>query len=397
MELSAGQRLQYLDLIRGIAVLGLVLMNVTHMGMFELGYVQHVPPLLTDQVVTVLNALLFDGRFRSLFCLLFGIGLYLQYQSYQRQQLDPRQILKTRLNWLLCFGFIHCVFIWPGDILIFYALCGFVLLRYLDTSHQVLLRKGIWWFVLGIGIFLGEVALSAHFSEPVLRSSNDFTESYQTLMEPYWQYAGFNFAIALIYVFTFPLLSMFYLTGVMMIGLALFKSGKLQSGFETQQTRVLWSVTVLVSLIEVVTFLLVPQYSEYFVGVPGAIAGLTMALLIWHYVIVLKLAERSTFLIQALKRSGTLAFTLYIGQSIILVTLLRFLYPQWHLYFSLANYLALAILIIALQLVFAFAYKSRFKQGPLESLWRRLVARRIDKLNKSLADKIDQARGSHSA
>lgn len=92
------ERLAYLDFLRGFAVLGLLLMNAPFMGLIEFGYVAHQPVVISDYVIAVANSLLLDGRFRSLFCLLFGIGIYLQYCSFARKGYAVNDTLLSRLN-----------------------------------------------------------------------------------------------------------------------------------------------------------------------------------------------------------------------------------------------------------------------------------------------------------
>ena len=77
-----------------------------------------------------------------------------------------------------------------------------------------------------------------------------------------------------------------------------------------------------------------------------------------------------------------MAFTLYIMQSVVLVALFRFIYPQWNLYFNKTNYLTLAAIVIVAQMILAYVYKSSGRQGPLEYFWRRLVAVKIKQVQK---------------
>lgn len=379
---TQGQRLAYLDFLRGVAVLGLVLMNITFMGMFEIGYVDFAPQFTSDKVIGAVESLFFDGRFRSLFCLLFAIGLYLQSQSYLNKKLDVKSVLSSRMTWLLCFGFIHCVFIWPGDILILYSLSGFYLLNKLQWDADKLIKRGAVFFAIGVVILAIEVAATAYFDEGMTRSSADFEQSFNNLKGPYWQYMVFNAFVALIYIVTFPLLSLFYICGVMMLGLGLFKSGKLKTGFSNKEVVSLLLVTLIFSVADIMSSQMWPSIGNYGAGVFGYVSGLAMALLIWHFVLVWDVANKTNVFVEAVKRAGSMAFTLYIMQSILLVGLFRFAYPQWNLYFNKANYLTVCAIAIVAQLIIAYAYKSTGKQGPLEYLWRQLVLAKIRDLQQ---------------
>ncbi|MFA3773350.1 hypothetical protein ACEG26_24170, partial [Salmonella enterica] len=74
-----------------------------------------------------LQSLLFESRFMSIFSLLFGVGLYIQYQSALAKNLPVQARLSSRLRWLLLFGLLHGFLLFEGDILTLYACCGFLL------------------------------------------------------------------------------------------------------------------------------------------------------------------------------------------------------------------------------------------------------------------------------
>ena len=91
-----------MDFIRGVAVLGLVYMNAYAFGIFEYGYSSLTNPPVSDSIIHTLSSVFVDGRFRTLFSLLFGAGLYIQWQRY-KSELQ----LKSRLSWLILFGLAH--------------------------------------------------------------------------------------------------------------------------------------------------------------------------------------------------------------------------------------------------------------------------------------------------
>lgn len=375
MSTAQGTRIVSLDFLRGIAVLGLLLMNIVSMGAVEIGYVRFEPDLLSDKIIAGIQVALFDGRFRSLFCILFAIGLYLQSLSYQRDQLNSYVILKSRIHWLLIFGLIHCIFIWPGDILILYALTGLYIVSKLDWPAEKLLKRGFIFFVIGMVILVAEVLFLT--DAPLTRGEEAYQELLSGVHEGYLYYLILNAFLAVIYIVTFPILSLFYFAGVMFLGLGLYKSGRLQQGFNRKEVNSLVILTLLFSIVDV--YWAVKGLHPEMRGVIGSASGLTMALLIWHIVIKSNLAERMGWLSQALQRTGRMAFTSYILQSIVMVSLFRFIYPQWIESFSLIDYMQVAACFIIFNLVFAYYYFDVFKQGPLEKLWRYLVNKTYNK------------------
>lgn len=114
-----------IDALRGIAILGILFMNIPFHANMHLGYIPFDPMLESDRLIALFYSKFADGRFRTLLCILFGAGLAIQYESCKRKEIDTSIFLKFRLNWLLFFGFIHGVFIFGGDILMLYSLAGF--------------------------------------------------------------------------------------------------------------------------------------------------------------------------------------------------------------------------------------------------------------------------------
>lgn len=379
MSTQHNTRLTYLDFIRGIAVLGLLIMNLPHMGVAELGYLSFSPDLISDTIVRSINSLLFDGRFRSLFCLLFGIGLYLQYQSYERKGLNPYLVLKSRLHWLFVFGLLHGVLIWPGDILMAYALCGRVILSRLALPSEALIQKGIKWVITGF-VLTSVFAWSIAGLEPeVVRESEQHLAALALAQSGYFAEVHSNFMIMVAYILTFPILFLPSLGGVMLIGVGLFKSGLLQNGFSKSQVIKLVLFTLAISLIDVYLINVHLTTWEMLENLLGALSGLTMALLIWHGVIKSKIHQSDNFLVNAFRNVGQMALSFYLFQSIIGTLLLKVWFPHWLVNFTLVDYFAVTIGLMLIQLILASLYKPLFKQGPLEYIWRKLVFRKAER------------------
>jgi len=372
---SGHERLAYIDFLRGVAVLGLLLLNAPFMGLIEFGYAPTEPVAQSDYVVATINSLFLDGRFRSLFCLLFGIGIYLQYSSYARKGYIPKNILMSRLQWLLAFGIAHCTFIWTGDILILYALSGFFLLKRMEWSAEQQFKKGLMFFAIGMLITFAEVGAMVLWDESMVRGSDSFNDAYASLSQPYYETVITGLFMAVVYVISFPLLSLFYLCGVMLIGIGLFRLGKLQTGFDKYELKVLWLVTILFSLFSVFSLFYDFGFWQFFTLAFSSISGLSMALLIWHFVITSELYSNNGWLVSSIRKVGTMALSFYILQSLVFTTLLRYLMPELILNSSLYIYSLMALAFVVVQLVLASVYKQCFNQGPLEYIWRRLANR----------------------
>ncbi|MXP40801.1 DUF418 domain-containing protein [Altererythrobacter soli] len=129
MASTASERILTLDVIRGIAVMGIFSVNVVGMGMIERAY--FYPPDYGfdspgDRVVWALNAIFVDGRFRSLFSILFGASLTVVVERAVAAGKQGWQVHYPRMIVLLIFGLAHYYLLWWGDILANYALVGMV-------------------------------------------------------------------------------------------------------------------------------------------------------------------------------------------------------------------------------------------------------------------------------
>lgn len=155
-------RNRFIDSVRGFALLGLSLTNLFFMANFSYGYIPPVDKELLEQGLSFLATVMADGRFRTLFCLVFGAALMIQYKQH-KQSAHCLFHIKTRLCVLAVFGILHGYLLWPGDILLNYALSGLLALMWLDSKHR-LYAAGL-LSVLPVGLL---VVLSYLVREPAI-------------------------------------------------------------------------------------------------------------------------------------------------------------------------------------------------------------------------------------
>lgn len=144
---GTSERLEELDVLRGVALFGVFLMNMV--GFCGPGVMATEGQLLSlrtaelDTLVYEVVFWLFSDKANSLFAFLFGLGFYLQLQRAEARGADFASIYARRLTALLCFGVAHMFLLWTWDILHLYALTGFALLALRRASNRVLLIGGI--------------------------------------------------------------------------------------------------------------------------------------------------------------------------------------------------------------------------------------------------------------
>lgn len=147
-------RLPTLDCVRGLALLGMLVMNSSLYSVVASHHPEQVYPIQVDQAgsyatIQFFLLLFVDGPFANLFSFGFGIGVYLMGEHAKREGLDTDRILKRGLWVLFGFGLVHGVVGGLGDLLHVYALLGFSLLYFRNQSVSLLLR-----WIVGLILFV---------------------------------------------------------------------------------------------------------------------------------------------------------------------------------------------------------------------------------------------------
>ena len=161
---AVSERIQSLDVLRGFALLGILLLNILGFGLHTAGYFNPLIALGETETSRLLNLgawgsvnVLFEGAMRCLFSMLFGAGVVL-FTSGARAKAGSLHY--KRNFWLLVFGaFDAFVLLWTGDILMVYAVSGAILYFLRNLSPRTLLIIGAVLIVL-IGGFYGVAAYS---------------------------------------------------------------------------------------------------------------------------------------------------------------------------------------------------------------------------------------------
>lgn len=141
---QANERETFMDVLRGFAILGIFIANLGSGLSWYSEEANLTGPLLIpgwDHKMTFLHHMFIEGKFYSIFSLLFGWGIALQIKKGMEKGADAIPTIKRRLLFMLLLGFIHLM-IWPGDIVFFYALLGFLLLPLTKFSNKTLLITG---------------------------------------------------------------------------------------------------------------------------------------------------------------------------------------------------------------------------------------------------------------
>lgn len=365
-------RIQSIDVLRGIAILGILLMNIYFHGIMSLGYVPFDITPQSDILVDTFNAIFADGRFRTLFCILFGAGLAIQVKSCEKKGFNYQDFLKSRLNWLMIFGIIHGVFIFGGDILFLYAVCALLIIKKLTLPTRDLFRKAKKWLIIGTVLnilFSGLAAFAAGLEPEMLRGSDAFLEEYNSWMGNYGYQVTIQAIFAAFLVISSPLWVFWQVAGLMLLGVYFYRTGFFKRGLTASQFKTFALAAAALTGFDIFMRLSYFGAGSEMSSLLASISAIFMSILYIHGVIYL--LKNNHRWIEIFKAPGRMAFTLYIMQSVVLAVLLRWVFPEVHLTATMIDYFAMALGFILFQLVLANWYLSRFKQGPLEALWRK--------------------------
>jgi uncharacterized protein len=171
---TGAERVDVLDVMRGIAVLGILLVNVDSF----IGYGFDLPGA-ADSAAAGFNDLagflvefLVQGKFYCLFSFLFGVGFSVFIQRASARGHDGIALFKRRLIGLLLIGVVHTCLIWYGDILTSYALIGFGLIPFLRRDDRAVLRAAALWLASPVAFYLVMLALARLAAPPAAQTSD---------------------------------------------------------------------------------------------------------------------------------------------------------------------------------------------------------------------------------
>jgi uncharacterized protein len=386
------ERIVSIDLLRGFAVLGILVMNIQHFSMPTAAYIN--PTAYGDlegvnRWIWIFSHLLASEKFMSIFSMLFGVGVLIFTRRAEHKGLNSAALHYRRMGWLLLFGMMHGYLLWTGDILVSYGLCGMLVFLFRNYRPAILIRIAFAFFLVPLLLELffawsmpgwpGEVVQSTMESwKPGTKIIEHHLEVYRSgwveqmelrvpgtifmqtryfIMQPFWR-----------------------VMAMMLLGMSLYKwqllSGGRSSSFYLKMALIGLICGYLLSGLGVFlnfrnnwtlefSMFLGSQFN--YVGSVGVTLG---------YTALLMLLSRSPDL-KGMKNLfsavGRMAFTNYILMTLI-CTLLFYghgagLYGSVERKFQLLIVLAIWILI----LIFSSLWLKRFRFGPLERLWRSLT------------------------
>lgn len=392
---QASERIEVMDALRGFALLGILLMNIEGFAGPLMASTSGTDPNLQggNRAVDWLIYVLVQGKFMPLFSLLFGMGFALMLQRAEARGQSVTGTYARRLLALLGIGIVHAVLIWAGDVLISYALMGFVmLLLFARTRASRLWKWAIACAAALVGLTLlfglmmqfagsvpeGKAMLDAQAKQA---AENILAERQAYGSGSYLDATRQRTADTLMMLGALPLFSLMVLV-MFLIGAWLVRAGIMRdTAAHAPLFRKLLLTGLLVGLpLMLVSATVMPHvdharffFAEAWWMAVAMIAGILMSLGYASAIVLAMQRPAWRKRLAWLAPAGRMALTNYLVQSVA-CTLIFYGYglglfeqlPRaWQPLF--------VVLLFAAQLFFSRWWLSRFRFGPMEWLWRWLT------------------------
>lgn len=152
---KTNERYIILDALRGFAIMGICLANYPEFSLYTFQSAERVAAMPTagiDRVLRYLLCIFVDGKFYTIFSLLFGIGFSIIISHARAKGKSGTALFYRRMLLLAAIGFVHLMFIWSGDILMLYALLGMLLPLCTRLGDRALLAAAAFFLVLPVAV-----------------------------------------------------------------------------------------------------------------------------------------------------------------------------------------------------------------------------------------------------
>jgi uncharacterized protein len=247
---TPSERIVPLDVLRGVALLGILLMNIRYFSMIGAAYDN--PTAYGDlhganYAVWYVTALLADTKFMAIFSMLFGAGIVLMAQRQEKAGRPPWRVHLRRMLVLLAFGVAHAWLLWAGDILYTYALCGLAVFWFRHASPRSQILLGL--LVLTVGSVLPHLAYQSGGARVDLEffrpSEEEVKKEVAALQGNWWRQCDYRWPAALyLETIDFAMFLAWRAGGLMLVGMAFFRLGL----FNATHTRGLYVALLLVGI-----------------------------------------------------------------------------------------------------------------------------------------------------
>lgn len=378
-----------LDVIRGVAILGILIMNIQNFSMVGQAYIN--PTAYGDLTginkwVWIISHVVADQKFMTIFSILFGASIILIIEKAKEKGQSPWGIHYARNFWLLVIGGIHSYILWYGDILFPYALCSFMVFFFRNLSILKLFILGVIIFsVASIIYLLLGLSLSYWPEEAVGELMSSWQPSQELINHEISAYQGsFSEQVAqtikaanMMHSSVFLFFFFWRISGLMLIGMGLYKSSFLTGKWELKKYKTLltWAAPLGISLI---VFGVIKNfeanwsvsYSMFLGGQYNYWGSLLLALSYMAVINLIVLSGRGTGFSKLFSAVGRQALSNYLFQTLICMSIF---YGFGLGLFGRVERSAQILIVIGvwiIQIIISQWWQKKFYYGPFEWVWR---------------------------
>lgn len=385
-------RIDSLDVLRGFAVLGILMMNIQAFSMIVAAYDNpsaYGDIQSGDYYVWLFSHIFFSQKFMTIFTVLFGAGIVLMCGRREAGGRGSAGVHYRRMGVLLAFGLLHAYLLWHGDILFFYAVCGLWVYLCRNWRPSVLIGMGAALIAIPPLLCCGlvwtmqfwpadEVRDLMLMGAPTPEKINLETAAFSG---GWWGQMGKRAEVAfMVQTFGFGLWALWFASGLMCIGMALFK---LEVFSAKRSVAFYLTLIVIASAVGIPTILYGvhrnieadwhPKYTM-FVGSQYNYLASTLVSLGWIALVMLICKRRKWHgITRPFASVGRMALTNYVMQSVICTMI--FYGHGFGLFgeVSRVGQLGFVLGVWVFQLIVSPIWLRHFRFGPLEWLWRSLT------------------------
>jgi uncharacterized protein len=389
---NPSERIVSLDVLRGFAVLGILIMNVQSFSMIMASYIN--PSAFGDltglnRVVWTLSHVLADEKFMAIFSMLFGAGILMIAGRAEEKGLSAWSVHGRRSLWLIVFGLLHAYLLWYGDILVTYGICGLIVFAFRKARPGRLLISGLLVASVASLLYLGFGYSMQYWppeaTENLMRSwlpdAEHVAEEIAAYQGGWLDQMSIRIPASMsLQTFVFLIWQGWRVTGLMLIGMALLKWGVLSAA----RSRRFYLTSMLIGFLAGYPLILLGVYRNFAAGwmleysmFYGPQLNYWGSILVaFGYVCMVMLlaqAARTGVLTRAFAATGRMAFTNYIMQTLICTAVFYGHGLGLYARMERKEQILLVFSIWILQLVISPVWLKHFRFGPLEWLWRSLT------------------------
>jgi len=400
-ERLAPSRLESLDVIRGVAVMAILLMNIVDFAMPGAAYFNmraYGGEHGANYAAFLINYLLFDGKMRGLFSFLFGASTLIVIEAAEAGGRSAARTHYARMAWLLAIGLAHLWLLWDGDILSLYAPIGMLAFAFRKLPPHRLIVIGALLLVgetllatsVAFDVRATEIAAAApHPSAATLKHYADYVDSFgapprdriaERLAVGRGSYAELTLDRFKHYPqgpLTAILFAGLETLGFMLLGMALLKNGLLAGRWPRERYRRWLAIGFAIGLAYYgAGAIYLEQWGHSATATVFAQLALVVPFRPWMIVgwacLILLLARPGGGLTQRIAATGRMAFSNYLATSLICTTFFYGYGFGWFGYLQRFElYLVVALVWIAM-LLWSKPWLAHFRYGPFEWVWRSL-------------------------